>query len=181
MQQFQGFPKPGLFQQTRPSGYRIQLYRQPSITEGLPQFMQNPPAFGLQQTQQSNLLTPPTPNSAGYSTFQSSFQSQNPEQSNEQYNLQPTIKPTTLVQQQQSQSQEPVYINGRLLDLPETALTRRIAQDQQPLWNMELQQKTDQSLFTQVDPPLLPIKVAHQDTQAQGLTENIIEDLEKAS
>ncbi|KAA6310750.1 MAG: hypothetical protein EZS28_056255, partial [Streblomastix strix] len=104
MQQFQDFPQPSLFQQTQPtSGCSIQLYRQPSITEGLHQFMQNPPAFGLQQTQQSNLLTPPAPSSAGHPTFQSSFQSQNSENLNQQYNQQPPIRPSTLVQEQQNQ------------------------------------------------------------------------------
>ncbi|KAA6374190.1 MAG: hypothetical protein EZS28_030285, partial [Streblomastix strix] len=100
IQQFQGFPQPGLFQQIHPSGYSLQLYRRPSITEGLPQFMQNPPTFGLQQTQQSNLLTPQASSSVGHPCFQSSFQSQNLEQSNQQYSQQPTIRPPTLVQQQ---------------------------------------------------------------------------------
>ncbi|KAA6390314.1 MAG: hypothetical protein EZS28_014155 [Streblomastix strix] len=173
IQQFQGFPQPGPFQQTKPSGYGIQLYRQPRITEGLPQFMQNPPTFGLQQTQQSNLLTPPAPSSAGHPTFQSSFQSQNPEQLNQQYNQQHTNRPQTLVQLQQNQAHEPVYINGRLLDSLETALARRISQDQQPLWNKEISQRIDQCVFTPVDPSELSKNMnqqyfnAHKDFLAQ--------------
>ncbi|KAA6384032.1 MAG: hypothetical protein EZS28_020441 [Streblomastix strix] len=50
---------------------------------------------------------------------------------------QPTIRSPTLMQQQQNQAREPVNINGRQQDSPGTALTRRIAQDQQPLWNRE--------------------------------------------
>ncbi|KAA6378054.1 MAG: hypothetical protein EZS28_026421 [Streblomastix strix] len=140
------------FQQTQSSGYSIQLYGQPSFTEGLPQFMQNSPNFGLQQTQQSNLLTPLAQSSAGHPSFQSSFQSNNPEQSSQQYTQQPTIRPPTLIQQQQIQTQEPVYVNGRLLDSPGIALRRRIEQDLQPLWNKEISQRTDQSLFTPIDP-----------------------------
>ncbi|KAA6384847.1 MAG: hypothetical protein EZS28_019628 [Streblomastix strix] len=52
----------------------------------------------------------------------------------------------------QSQAQEPVYSNGRQLDSPGTDLKRKIAQDQQPLWNQEISQRTDQSLFTRIDP-----------------------------
>ncbi|KAA6357972.1 MAG: hypothetical protein EZS28_046501, partial [Streblomastix strix] len=162
IQQFQGFPQPSPFQQTQPSGYGIQLYRQPSITEGLPQFMQNPPTFGLQQTQQSNLLVPPAPSSTGHPAFQSSFQSQNLEQPSQQ----PTIRPPTLRQQQQNQTREPAYVNGRLLDSPGTALTRRIAQDLQPLWNNEIPQRTDQSQFTPVDPPELTINLSQQQFNA---------------
>ncbi|KAA6335835.1 MAG: hypothetical protein EZS28_052928, partial [Streblomastix strix] len=153
----------------QPSGYGIQLYRQPSIIEGLPKFMKNPPTFGLQQTQQSNLLTPPAPSSTGHPSFQSSFQSWNLEQPSQQ----PTIRPPTLRQQQQNQAREPVYINWIQLDSPATALTRRIAQDLQPLWNKEIPQRTDQSLFTQVDLPELTINTsqqqfnAHRDFQAQ--------------
>ncbi|KAA6392930.1 MAG: hypothetical protein EZS28_011541 [Streblomastix strix] len=136
IQQFQGFPQPSLFQKTQPSsGYSIQLYRQLRIIKGLPQFMQNPPTFGLQQTQQSNLLTPQEPSSADYPSFQSSFQNQNPEQSIELYSHQPTIRPPTLIQQQQSQAQEPAYINGRQLESPATVLTSRISFDQEPLWS----------------------------------------------
>ncbi|KAA6372490.1 MAG: hypothetical protein EZS28_031983, partial [Streblomastix strix] len=163
IQQFQGFPQPGLFQQTQPQGFGIQLYRQPSITEGLPQFMQNPPTFGLQQIQQSNLLVPPAPSSTGYPAFQSSFPSQNIEQSNQQ----PTIRPPKLMQQQQNQVREPAYVNGRLLDSPGTALTRRIAQDSQPSWNNEIPQRTDQSQFTPVDPPELTINMSQQQFNAR--------------
>ncbi|KAA6384155.1 MAG: hypothetical protein EZS28_020321 [Streblomastix strix] len=162
IQQFQGFPQPGLFQQTQPSGYSIQLYRQQSITEGLHQFMQSAPTFGFQQTQQSNLLTPPAPCSAGHPAFQSSFQSKNLEQSSQQ----PTIRPPTLMQQQQNQVREPVYVNGRLLDSPRTALTRRIAQDSQPSWNNEIPQRTDQSQFTPIDPPELTINMTQQQFNA---------------
>ncbi|KAA6386486.1 MAG: hypothetical protein EZS28_017986 [Streblomastix strix] len=95
IQQFQGFPQPGPFQQAQPSsGYSVQLYRLPSITDGLPQFMQSSPTLGIQQTQQSNLLTPPEPNSAGHPAFQSSSQSQNLEQLNQQYNQLPTNQTT---------------------------------------------------------------------------------------
>ncbi|KAA6364409.1 MAG: hypothetical protein EZS28_040063, partial [Streblomastix strix] len=153
IQQFQGFPQPGLFQQAQPSsGYSIQLYKQPSITEGLLQFMQSSPTFGVQQTQQSNLLTPPAPSSAGHPAFQSSFQNQILEQMNQQYNQLPTIRPPTLVQHQ-NQVQEPRYVNGRLIDQPGTALLRRVSQNQQPLWNRESLQRTDQSQFTPIDPP----------------------------
>ncbi|KAA6387430.1 MAG: hypothetical protein EZS28_017046 [Streblomastix strix] len=156
IRQFQGFPQPGFFYQAQPtSGYSIQLYRQPSITEGLPQFMQNPPTFGVQQTQQSNLLTPPAPSSAGHPSFQSSFHSQNLEQTNQQYSQQPSIRPPTLIQSQQNQAREPVYINGRLLISPGTALTRRIAQDLQPLRNKKNSQRVYQSQFTPKDPPEL--------------------------
>ncbi|KAA6372954.1 MAG: hypothetical protein EZS28_031518, partial [Streblomastix strix] len=166
IQQFQGFPQPGLFQQAQPSsGYSIQLYRQPSITEGLPQFMQTAPTFGLQQTQQSSLLVPPAPSSSGHPAFQSSFQTQNSEQLNQQYNQLPTIRPPTLVQQQ-NQVQEPRYVNGRLLDSPGVALSRRIAQDQQPLWNRESLQRTDQSQFTPIDPPELTINMTQQQFNA---------------
>ncbi|KAA6391068.1 MAG: hypothetical protein EZS28_013402 [Streblomastix strix] len=162
IQQFQGFPQPGPFQQAQPSsGYSIQLYKQPSISEGLPQFMQSQPTFGIQQTQQSNLLTPPAPSSAGHPAFQSSFQSQNSEQLNQQYNQLPKIRPPTFVQQQ-NQAQEPRYVNGRLLDSPGTALSRRIAQDQQPLWNRESLQITDQNQFTPIDPPELTINMTQQ-------------------
>ncbi|KAA6375742.1 MAG: hypothetical protein EZS28_028730, partial [Streblomastix strix] len=162
IQQFQGFPQPGPFLWTQPSGFSIQLYRQPSITEGLPQFMQSPPNFELQKTQQSNLLTPPAPSSAGHPAFQSSFQNWNLEQSSQQ----PTIRPPTLRQQQQNQMREPVYVNGSLLDSPGTALTRRIAQDLQPLWNNEIQQRADQSQFTPVDPPELTINLSQQQFNA---------------
>ncbi|KAA6363401.1 MAG: hypothetical protein EZS28_041072, partial [Streblomastix strix] len=162
IQQFQGFPQPGPFQQTQPSGFGIQLYRQPSITEGLPQFMQNPPTFGLQQTQQSNLLVPPAPSSTGHLAFQSSFQNQNLEQPSQH----PTIRPPTLRQQQQNQAREPAYVNGRLLDSAGTALTRRIAQDLQPLWNNEIPQRADQSQFTPVDPPELTINLSQQQFNA---------------
>ncbi|KAA6381103.1 MAG: hypothetical protein EZS28_023371 [Streblomastix strix] len=166
IQQFQSFPQPCLFQQTQPySGYSIQLYRQPNNTEGLPQFMQSSPTFGVQQTQQSNLLIPPAPSSAGHPTFQSSFQSQNPEQLNQQYNQLPTIRPQTLVQQQ-NQVQEPRYVNGRLIDSPGTALARRISQDKQPLWNRENSQRIDQSQFTPIDPPELTINMTQQQLNA---------------
>ncbi|KAA6388976.1 MAG: hypothetical protein EZS28_015495, partial [Streblomastix strix] len=162
IQQFQGFPQPGLFQQTQPSsGQSIQLNRQPSITEGLPQFMQSSPTFGVEQTQQSNLLTPPAPSSAGHPAFQSSFQIQNPEQLNQQYNQLPTTRPPTLVQQQ-NQVQEPRYVNGRLINSPATALTRRISQDYQQLWNRVNSQRTDQSQFTPIDPPELTINMTQQ-------------------
>ncbi|KAA6353370.1 MAG: hypothetical protein EZS28_051103, partial [Streblomastix strix] len=162
IQQFQGFSQLGLFQLTKPSGYGIQLFRQPSITEGLPQFMQNPSTFGLQQIYQSNLLTPPAPSSTGYLALQSSFQSQNLEQSSQQ----PTIRPPTLMQQQPNQARESVYINGRLLDSPGSALTRWIAQDPQPSWNDEIPQRTDQSLFTPVDQPELTINMSQQQFNA---------------
>ncbi|KAA6357266.1 MAG: hypothetical protein EZS28_047207 [Streblomastix strix] len=162
IQQFQGFPQPGLFQQTQPSGYGIQLYRQPSITEGLPQFMQNPPTFGLQQIQQSNLLTTPAPSSTGHPAFQSRFQSQNLEYSSQQ----PTIRPPTLMQQQQNLAQEPVYIYGRLLNSPVTALTRRIAQDSQQLWNNAILQRTNQGLFIPVDSPERTINMSQQQFNA---------------
>ncbi|KAA6393724.1 MAG: hypothetical protein EZS28_010747 [Streblomastix strix] len=166
IQQFQGFPQPGLFQQAQSSsGYSIQLYKQPSITEGLPQFMQSSPTFGVQQAQQPNLLIPPAPSSAGHSAFQSSFQSQNLEQLNQQYNQLPTIRPPTLVQQQ-NQVQEPRYVNARLLDSPGIAQTRRISQDQQPLWNRESLQRTDQSQFTPIDPPELTINMTQQQFDA---------------
>ncbi|KAA6373743.1 MAG: hypothetical protein EZS28_030729, partial [Streblomastix strix] len=145
---------------------RFSVARQPSISEGLPQFMLSSPTFGVQQTQQSNLLTPPAPSSAGHPTFQSCFQSQNLEQSNQQYSQQPTIRPPTLMQQQQIKAREHVYINGRLLDSPGTALTRRIAQDLQPLWNKENSLRTDQSLFTPVDPPELTINITQQQFNA---------------
>ncbi|KAA6363924.1 MAG: hypothetical protein EZS28_040549, partial [Streblomastix strix] len=162
IQQFQGFPQPGLIQQIQPSGFSIQLYRQPSITEGLPQFMQNPPTFGLQQTQQSNLLVPPAPSSSGHQAFQSSFQSWNLELPSQW----PTIRPPTLRQQQQNQAREPAYVNGRLLDSPGTTLTIVIAQDSQPLQNNEIPQRTDQSLFTPVDPPELTINMSQQQFNA---------------
>ncbi|KAA6360502.1 MAG: hypothetical protein EZS28_043971, partial [Streblomastix strix] len=113
-------------------------------------------------TQQSNLLVPPAPSSTGHPAFQSSFQSQNLEQPSQQ----PTIRPPTLRQQQQNQAREPTYVNGRLLDSPGTALTRRIAQDSQPLWNNEIPQRTDQSLFTPVDPPELTINMSQQQFNA---------------
>ncbi|KAA6404282.1 MAG: hypothetical protein EZS28_000191 [Streblomastix strix] len=162
VQQFQSFPQTGLFQQSQTSsGYSIQLYRQPSITEGLPQFMQSSPTFGAQQTQQSNLLTPPAPSSAGHPAFQSSLQSQNPEQLNQQYNQLPIIRPPTLIQQQ-NQVQEPKYVNGRLIDSPGTALSRRITKDQQPLWNSESLQRTDQS-------QKLRIKICRAESQRRTL------------
>ncbi|KAA6378076.1 MAG: hypothetical protein EZS28_026399, partial [Streblomastix strix] len=78
IQQFQGFPLPDLFQQVQPSsGYSIQLYRQPSFIEGPPQFKQSSPTFGMQQIQQSSLLTPPALSLMSNPAFQSSFQSQN--------------------------------------------------------------------------------------------------------
>ncbi|KAA6387857.1 MAG: hypothetical protein EZS28_016617 [Streblomastix strix] len=104
---------------------RISITRQSSFIEGLPQFMQNPPAFGMQQTQQSSTLTLPAPSSLGHPTFQ----------------------PPALVQQQQNRVQEHSYVNGVLIDSPEIALTRRIAQDQQSLWKKEKSQRIDQSLF----------------------------------
>ncbi|KAA6389151.1 MAG: hypothetical protein EZS28_015326 [Streblomastix strix] len=163
MQQFQGFLQSGFFQQSHPpSGYSIQLYKQPSITEVLPQFMQNPPTFELQQTQQFNILTPPAPGAVGHPTFQSSFQSQSSEQSNQQYNQLPAIKPPTLVQQQQILVYERVYVNGRLLDSLGTALTGKIAQDQQPLQNKKISQRTDQNLFTPACPPELSINMNQQ-------------------
>ncbi|KAA6382535.1 MAG: hypothetical protein EZS28_021939 [Streblomastix strix] len=162
IQQIQGFPQPDLFQQTQPSGFGIQLYRQPSITQVLPQFMQNPPTFGLQQTQQSSLLVPPAPSSTGHPAFKSSFQNQNLEQAVQQ----PTIRPPTLMQQQQNLVREPVYVNGRLLDSQGTALTRRIAQDSQPSWNNEIPQRTDQNLFTPVYPPELTINMSQQQFNA---------------
>ncbi|KAA6388111.1 MAG: hypothetical protein EZS28_016358, partial [Streblomastix strix] len=166
IQQFQGFPQPGLFQQAqRSSGYSIQLYKQPGIIEGLPQFMQNSPTFGVQQIQQSNLLTPPAPSSAGHPAFQSSFQNQNLEQLNQQYNQLPTNRPPTLVQQQ-NQAQEPRYVNGRLIDSLGTALSRRISKDQQPLWNRKSLQRTDQSPFTPIDPPELTINMTQQQFNA---------------
>ncbi|KAA6337650.1 MAG: hypothetical protein EZS28_052768, partial [Streblomastix strix] len=155
-----------------PSGYSIQLYKQPSITEGLPQFMQSSPTYEVYLTQQSNLLTPAAPSSAGHPTVQSSFQSQNPEQLNQQYNQLPTIRPSTLVQQQ-NQVQEPRYVNGRLIDSPRTALTRRISQELQSLWNRENSQRAYQSQFTPIDPPKLTINMtqqlfnAHRDFGAQ--------------
>ncbi|KAA6367239.1 MAG: hypothetical protein EZS28_037232, partial [Streblomastix strix] len=76
------------------------------------------------------------------------------------------IRPPTLMQQQQNQAREPVYINCRLLDSPGTALTRRIAQDSQPSWNNEIPQRTDQSLFTPVDPPELTINMSQQQFNA---------------
>ncbi|KAA6403398.1 MAG: hypothetical protein EZS28_001080 [Streblomastix strix] len=162
IQQFQGFPQPGLFQHAQPtSGYSIQLYRQSSITEGLPQFLQSSPTFGVQQTQQSNLLTPPAPSSADHPTIQSSFQSQNPEQLNQQYNQLLTIRPPTLIQQQ-NPVQEPRYVNGRLIDSHGTALSRRSSQDQQPLWNRKNSQRADQSQFTPIDPPKLTINMTQQ-------------------
>ncbi|KAA6354272.1 MAG: hypothetical protein EZS28_050201, partial [Streblomastix strix] len=106
-----------------------------------------------------------TPSSAGHSAFQSSFQTQNAEQLNQQYNQLPTIRPPTLVQQQ-NQVQEPRYVNGRLIDSPGTALSRRIAQDQQPFWNRERLQRTDQSQFTPVDPPELTINMTQQQFNA---------------
>ncbi|KAA6376087.1 MAG: hypothetical protein EZS28_028385 [Streblomastix strix] len=127
--------------------------------------MQSSPTFEVQQTQQSNLLTPHTPSSAGHPAFQSSFQSQNPEQLNQQYNQLPIIRLPTLVQQQ-NQVQEPRYVNGRLIDSPGTALTRRISQDKQPSWNNEIPQRTDQSLFTLVDPPKLSINMILQQFNA---------------
>ncbi|KAA6394109.1 MAG: hypothetical protein EZS28_010367 [Streblomastix strix] len=69
-------------------------------------------------------------------------------------------------------AREPVYINGRLLDSTGTALTRRIAQDLQPLWNKENSQRVDQDQFTPIDPPELTINMtqqqfsAHRDFQA---------------
>ncbi|KAA6361128.1 MAG: hypothetical protein EZS28_043345, partial [Streblomastix strix] len=57
------------------------------------------------------------------------------------------LEQPTLVQQQQNQAQEPRYVNGLLLDSPGTALTRRNAQDQQPLWNKQNLYRTDWSLF----------------------------------
>ncbi|KAA6392883.1 MAG: hypothetical protein EZS28_011586 [Streblomastix strix] len=173
IQQFQGFPQPSLFQQAQlSSSYSIQLYRWPSITKSLPQFMQSSPTFRLQQTQQSNLLIPPAPSSAGHPAFQSSFQSQNSEQLNQQYSQLPTVRPPTLIQQQ-NQVQEPRYVNGRLIDSPGKALTRRISQDQQPLWNMKSTKRTDQSPYTPVDPTELTINLnqqlfnAHRDLWAQ--------------
>ncbi|KAA6387834.1 MAG: hypothetical protein EZS28_016640 [Streblomastix strix] len=166
IQQFQSFSQQGLFQQAQPSsGYSIQLYRQPSIKEDLPQFIQSSPIFRLQQFQQSNLLTPPAPGSTYHPTFQSSFQSQNPEQLNQQYNQLPTIRPSTLVQQQ-NQVQKPIYIHGKLIDSPGSALTRRTSQDQQPLWNRESLQRTDQSQFTPIDPPELIINMTQQQFNA---------------
>ncbi|KAA6402785.1 MAG: hypothetical protein EZS28_001695 [Streblomastix strix] len=100
MYQFQGFLQPELFQQTQLSGYSIQLYRQPSITEGIPKFKQNPLTFGLQQTQQSNLLTDPTSCSIDHPAFQSNFQSQSCQQLIQQYNQLTTIGPLTLVHHQ---------------------------------------------------------------------------------
>ncbi|KAA6400291.1 MAG: hypothetical protein EZS28_004178 [Streblomastix strix] len=164
IQQFQSFPQPGFFQQTEPSsGYSIQLYRKPSVIEGLLQFMQKPPTFGLQNIQQSILLTPPAPSSVGHPTFQSSLQSQNLEQSSQQL----TIRPPTLVRQQQNQDQEPRYVNGRLIDSPGTILARRIALDQQLLWNKESSQRTDQNQFTPIDPPELTINMTQQQFNAQ--------------
>ncbi|KAA6387172.1 MAG: hypothetical protein EZS28_017302 [Streblomastix strix] len=46
-------------------GFDMQL----SIIDSLPQFMQSSQTFGVQQTQQSNLLTPPAPSTAGHPTF----------------------------------------------------------------------------------------------------------------
>ncbi|KAA6399032.1 MAG: hypothetical protein EZS28_005449 [Streblomastix strix] len=152
IQQFQGFPKPSFFQQTQPSSsYSIQLQRQPCITQGLPQFMQSSPTFGLQQTQLSNLLTLPAPSSAVLPTFQFNFQSQNSEQLNQEYNQLPTIRQPTLAQQQ-SRVQESRYVYGRLIDSPGTALTRKISQDQQPFRNSKRTQRTDQSLQLQQTP-----------------------------
>ncbi|KAA6365621.1 MAG: hypothetical protein EZS28_038852, partial [Streblomastix strix] len=118
-----------------------------------------------QQTQQSSLLVPPAPSSSGHPAFQSSFQTQNSEQLNQQYNQLPTIRPTTHVQQQ-NQVQEPRYVNGRLIDSPGTYLSRRIAQDQQPLWNRESLLRTDQSQFTPIDPPELTINMTQQQFNA---------------
>ncbi|KAA6379723.1 MAG: hypothetical protein EZS28_024746, partial [Streblomastix strix] len=99
-------------------------------------------------------------------TFQSSFQSQSSEQSNQQYNQLPAIKPPTLVQQQQILVCERVYVNGRLLDSLGTALTGRIAQDQQPLQNKKISQRTDQNLFTPACPPELSINMNQQQFNA---------------
>ncbi|KAA6389401.1 MAG: hypothetical protein EZS28_015074 [Streblomastix strix] len=135
-QQFLGFPQLGLFQLAQPSPcYSIQLYRQPSITEGLRQFMQNSPIFGMQYTQ-SNLLVSLILSSVGYLAFKSSFQNQNSEQLNQQYYQLPIIRPPTLVQQK-NQDQEPRYVNGKLIDSHGTALKAGIAQDQQQLWNKQ--------------------------------------------
>ncbi|KAA6402494.1 MAG: hypothetical protein EZS28_001975 [Streblomastix strix] len=87
-------------------------------------------------------------------------------QSNQQYSQQPTIRPPTLVQQQQSQARELVYVNERLLDSPGTALTKRITQDLQPSWNKKIPYRTDQSLFTPVDPPELTINMSQQQLNA---------------
>ncbi|KAA6402575.1 MAG: hypothetical protein EZS28_001905 [Streblomastix strix] len=165
IQQYQGFSQKGLQQQTKSSSsYSMQLYRQPGITEYLPQLMQSSPTFGVQQTQQSNLLTPQAPSSAGHPTFQYSLYNNNFEQSNQQYNQLPKFRPSTLGQQ--NQVQEPRYINGRLLDSPGVALSRRIAQDQQPLWNRECLWRTDQSQFTPIDPPELTINMTQQQFNA---------------
>ncbi|KAA6322775.1 MAG: hypothetical protein EZS28_054396, partial [Streblomastix strix] len=107
-------------------------------------------------------LVPPVPSSTGHPAFQSSFQNQNLEQPSQQ----PTIRPPTLRQQQQNQAREPAYVNGRLLDSPGTALTRRIAQDLQPLWNNEIPLRTDQSQFTPIDPPELTINMTQQQFNA---------------
>ncbi|KAA6353998.1 MAG: hypothetical protein EZS28_050475 [Streblomastix strix] len=84
------------------------------------------PTFGMQQTQQQNLLTPSTP---------------------------------SLVQKQR-------YVNGRLIDSPGTALTKRISQGQQPLWNRKGSQGTNQSQFTLIDTPELTINTTQQQFNA---------------
>ncbi|KAA6391587.1 MAG: hypothetical protein EZS28_012886 [Streblomastix strix] len=124
--------------------------------------MQSSPTYGVQQTQQSNLLTPPAPSSTGHPAFQSSFQCQNLEQSSQQ----PTIRSLALKQKQQSKVQEPRYVNGRLIDQPRTALLRRISQDQQPLWNRKSLQRTDQSQLIPIDPPELTINMTQQQFNA---------------
>ncbi|KAA6374041.1 MAG: hypothetical protein EZS28_030433 [Streblomastix strix] len=124
--------------------------------------MQNPPTFGLQQTQQSNLLTPPAPSSIGHPAFLSSFLNQNLEQPSQQ----PTIRPPTLVQQPQNHAQEPRRINERLLDSPGKASKRKITQDLLAIMEQKIPGHK---------------QVTHQDTLGQDLVENIIQDLENVS
>ncbi|KAA6312124.1 MAG: hypothetical protein EZS28_055981, partial [Streblomastix strix] len=67
-----------------------------------------------------------------------------------------------------NQVQEPRYLNRLLLDSSETALTRRIVQEQQPLWNKESAQKTDQSVPTPIDLTKLSINMNQQQFSAHG-------------
>ncbi|KAA6367011.1 MAG: hypothetical protein EZS28_037463 [Streblomastix strix] len=157
--------------------YSGQLIPRPQIQQpfhGISQFMQNPPTLGIQQIQQSNLLTPPARSSVRHPAFQSSFKSYYSEKLNQQCNQQPTIRPSILVQQQQqSQVQEPRHVIGRLLDSPGTTLSRKIAWDKQSLWNKQSTQGIDQSPFTPVDDQELSTNMnqqqfnAHRDLLAQ--------------
>ncbi|KAA6366385.1 MAG: hypothetical protein EZS28_038086, partial [Streblomastix strix] len=64
------------------------------------------------------------------------------------------------------QVQEPRNVNGRLTDSPRTALTRRIAQNSQQLWNKVSSQRKDQNLFTPIDHPELSINMNQQQFNA---------------